>query len=153
MNEHKPFGRVVFILFFLFFGFIIGVNSIFIYYALGTHPGVITQHPYEKGLKFDETINKAKNQPDIKNTVTYNNGILIWILNDIDGTNIDHAKVTVRMVRPIKDGDDKTLTLNYVGNGQYETALDLPVKGQWQALLKAQWDSKEFQTKHEILIQ
>lgn len=152
MSEPKPFGRTVLISFILFFGLIIAVNSVFIYYALDSHPGIITENPYEKGLKFDETLNKAKNQPKIENSVNYENGVLAWILKDTDGSPIDKANVTVKMLRPVEDGHDKVFTLEHVGNGRYEAKLDLQYKGSWQAQLKAQWNNKEFQTQESLTI-
>ncbi len=152
MSEPKPFGRTVLISFILFFGMIVGVNSVFIYYALDSHPGVITENPYEKGLKFDEAINKAKNQPKIENTITYEGGVLAWVLKDVDNTPLEDAKTSVKMVRPVDDGNDRKFILNYVGNGRYEAALDLQHKGSWLAHLKAQWDNKEFQTQKSIII-
>ncbi|MCI5050219.1 MAG: FixH family protein [Rickettsiales bacterium] len=38
------------------------VNGIFIYYATGTHKGVVTENPYEKGLAFDEIVNEVRKQ-------------------------------------------------------------------------------------------
>lgn len=152
MSEPKPFGRFVLISFVLFFGIVVGVNSVFIYYALHSHPGIIIKNPYEKGLKYDDTIKKAQNQPDIKDIITYKDGVLAWILTDNNDISIDNASVTARMIRPVKDGNDKIFTLDYVGNGRYEAALDLQFKGSWQAHLKAQWDNKEFHAQQSILI-
>lgn len=148
----KSFGRSVFFMFLAFFGLIILVNSVFIYNALDTHPGVITQNPYEKGLKYNEMLEKARSQPQIQSEINYQNGILSWTLRDESATYIENAHITVKLIRPIKDGDDIETVMDYKGDGLYEVALDLPFEGKWNAHLKAEWDKKEYLTTYPLIV-
>ncbi|MGN7438960.1 MAG: FixH family protein [Alcanivorax sp.] len=142
----KPFGKQVFAIFALFFLAIIIVNSIFIYIAVESHTGIITQNPYEKGLKYNETLSKAKSQRHMHDSISYDDGILRWELVDTNGDSINTASVTVKLIRPVQDGYDFETTLNHITNGVYEADLDLPLTGQWEAHLKASWDETQFQT-------
>jgi nitrogen fixation protein FixH len=55
-KEKKPLtGRRVFIYFLIFFGIIILVNVLFLKVAVRTNPGVISEHTYEKEMKFEKS--------------------------------------------------------------------------------------------------
>ncbi len=45
-----------------FFGIVAGVNVVMIRYALTTHSGEVTAHPYEKGLAYNSAIREAREQ-------------------------------------------------------------------------------------------
>lgn len=142
----KPLsGRRVFLIFFLFFGVIVAVNTVFITVALDTHSGVVTEHAYDKGIAFNETLEKARHQPQIENEVTYEGGVLRWSLP------VEGADVTARLLRNVQDGYDFDISLEPVGNGVYEAKPEMPLSGAWTAKLKAKWDNKEFQTSHDLI--
>lgn len=138
-------GRFVLMCFVTFFAVIIIVNTIFIYAALNTHSGVVTQKPYETGLAFNEVLNKAKAQPDLKHKVSYENGSLRWKLP------MNNASVTASLVRRVQDGKDFDITFQNMGNGIYEAQPDMPLAGAWTAKLKAEWNNKTFQTSHDFI--
>lgn len=139
-------GTWVFCSFLAFFGAIVAVNAVFISTALRTHSGVITTQAYEKGLAYDEILEVAKAQPDIKQKASFEGGVLRWSLKDVDGQNLD-ANVRARLVRPVKDGQDFEVVLVPNSNGAYEAELNLPMKGRWDALLKAEWQKQQYQTR------
>ena len=146
----KPFGRQVFALFILFFGVIIIANTIFIYIAVHSHTGVITDNPYEKGLKYNETLEKAKAQPKMFDKVSFQEGILKWTLLDQNHKPVESAVINVTLIRPIQDGYDFETTMDYVSNGIYIKKLELPLSGQWEAHLRAQWDNTQYQTTYTL---
>ena len=141
----KSDGKLIFIYFLVFFALIIVVNSIFIYVALGTHSGVVTEQPYEKGLAYNETLAKAKAQVDLEHKVSYRGGVLRWNLP------MGGAVVNANIVRPVQDGYDFQMPLKHMGGGMYEANLVLPLKGAWTAKLKAIWDDQQFQTRHDFI--
>ena len=141
----KSDGRFILMCFVAFFALIVVVNSIFIYMALNTHSGVVTQQPYEKGLAYNETLAKAKTQPDLEHTVSYESGVLRWSLP------MGNAVVNANIVRPVQDGYDFEIPLKHMGGGIYEANPTLPLKGAWTAKLKAIWDDKQFQTSHDFI--
>ena len=148
--KQDSYGKRVLLYFVMFFGVIIVVNAVFIYSALNSFTGVVTENPYEKGLAYNETLAKAKEQPKMNDRVSYNNGILQWNLVDNENIAIDTATVTASLVRPVQDGYDFDTTLKNAGNGEYKATLDLPLKGLWQAHLKATWNNTQYQTTYEF---
>lgn len=141
----KSDGRLIFMYFAAFFGLIIVVNAIFIYMALYTHSGVVTQQPYEKGLAFNETLEKAKAQPELEHHVSYEDGILRWALP------MENASVTAHIVRPVQDGHDFDMRLKHMGGGVYEANPIMPLPGVWTAKLKATWNNTIFQTSQNFI--
>lgn len=143
----KPLsGRRVFLYFFLFFGVIVAVNAVFIIKALETHSGVVTERPYEKGLAFNKILEKARAQPDINHKILYAEGVLRWEFP------IENADVIAVIVRPIKDGYDFEIPLEYVGDGVYQGKPQLPHLGAWTVKLKATWDDNQtFQTRYDLI--
>jgi nitrogen fixation protein FixH len=149
MNDivKKSDGRLVLMCFVAFFAVIIVVNSIFIYMALQTHSGVVVKNPYEKGLAFNQTLQAAKSQPDLKHDVSYSDGVLRWTLPIIN------ASVTAGILRSVRDGYDFDIALKHIGNGVYEAKPAMPLPGAWTAKLKATWNNQTFQTSHDFIAQ
>ena len=63
-----------------FFAVIALLDGIFVYTAISTQTGVVTEQPYEKGLAYNEVLEKAKTQPELEHKVSYQNGALRWAL-------------------------------------------------------------------------
>jgi nitrogen fixation protein FixH len=143
-------GTWVLLSFVAFFALIVAVNTVFISTALNTHSGVVTEKPYEKGLAFDQTLELARAQPDIQQKAEFHDGVLQWSLRDSNGQPIT-AEVNATLVRTVKDGYDFQVKLEHKGDGVYETPLDLPLKGRWEARLKAQWKTLQYQTRYPFV--
>lgn len=133
--------------FIIFFAVIALVNGIFIYVAISTQTGIVTEQPYEKGLAFNDTLEKARLQPKLENKLSYKNGILRWQIP------IENASVTAMIVRPVQAGHDFEVTFANMGNGVYEVTPETPLSGLWAAKLKATWDNKTFQTQHNFIVE
>lgn len=149
----KPLnGWIVFLMFFAFFGLIVAVNSVFITYALKTHSGVVTEKPYEKGLAHDTTLEKARSQPKWTSIIAFDNGVLRWDLKNEQSFPISSGDVTAFFMRPIKSGDDFSLSLDYKGNGIYETKPDFPHIGAWNVKLDIKWKNKHYRTSKTLIV-
>ncbi len=150
----KPLsGWTVFMMFFAFFVLVAGVNAIFITNAMKSHSGVVTENPYEKGLAYNATLEKARNQPKLKQVVTYKDERLKWSLADMSGMPITNANVTAHFIRPVKQGEDFVSSLTHQGSGLYSYMPEFPAKGQWTVKLDAQWDNKQFQTTKNLIVE
>jgi nitrogen fixation protein FixH len=145
-------GWWVFSAFALFFGVIVIVNSVFITMALRTHSGVVTEDAYRKGLTYNEKLEQARNQPDIKSALHFENNILHWNIADQTGAAIENATVTANFMRPIKDGDDFNAELHHDGNGVYSIQPEFPVNGSWKVILSAKWDNNTYQTATALIV-
>ncbi len=148
------YGKRVALYFVAFFGVIVLVNSFFMYMAVTTMPGVVVKNAYKKGLAYNETLEKARSQPILNQTVSYNNdsGALRWELIE-NGEPLTDAVVDARIYRLVQDDYDVDVSLNHIGAGIYETTLSLPLKGQWTARLRSKWDDKQYQIRHQLLVE
>lgn len=131
--------------FVMFFAVIAVLDGIFVYMAVSTQTGVVTEQPYEKGLAFNETLAEARAQPDLEHHASYTDGTLRWKLP------LTQAVVTASIVRPVQDGYDFDVELKHKGGGVYEARPDTPLPGAWTAKLKATWDNQKFQTSHDFI--
>ncbi len=144
-------GKKVFLMFFAFFATIVAVNSGFLYMALHTNTGLVTEQAYEKGLAYNQTLDAAKGQPDLKEVSSYENGVFTWSIKDHAGVPLSGANVVVHFIRPVQDGYDFSMSLKEDGAGQYSGRTDFPVKGLWQAKLSAEWKQAEYRTMHKFI--
>lgn len=137
--------------FLAFFGVIFIVNGIFIYNALRTKPGVVTEKAYEKGLKYNDLIKEAKSQPSLNDEIAFEKGQLTWRVKDHKKYSLDDADVYVRLIRPIKEGYDMDVKLAALGNGVFSAPVTLPLKGRWQVMIEAKWNNQTYKTSQMIL--
>lgn len=151
LRVKDPRDKWIPIYFVMFFAVIVCLDSIFVYIAISTQTGVVTENAYKKGLNYNELLDKAKAQPDIKQTVTYNNGVLRWQLADKHGQPLTNVIVNAKIIRTVHDGLDFEITLNHIGDGVYEGALKLPMDGRWLAKLSGKWKNKQYQIAHEFM--
>ncbi len=150
--RQKGSGKFILGCFLGFFALICAVDGLFVYTAIHTNTGVVTEQAYEKGLAYNDTLSRAQNQPDIRNESSYSNGVFRWTLSDLENAPINSAKVNVLFFRPVKDGYDFELPLAYKGNGVYEAKVDFPLQGLWTAKLNAKWNSKQYQTQTNFIV-
>ncbi len=152
----KPLsGKRVFLYFLMFFGSISMVDAFFVYSAISTHTGVVTENPYEKGLAYNKILEQAKQQKNINviSTQVYENGVLSMTLHDRDGRAIENAAITAKIIQPIKNGKSKDVILEYSGNGLYTVVFQDAVVGHWRAHLEAIWNNQDYQKTIELTVQ
>jgi len=145
-------GKTVFLYFCLFFITIGTINACFIYTALRTNTGVVTDNPYEKGLSYNKTISSAKSQPNLIEKAEIKNGIFRWNVNDEHGLPVKNAKAKAIFVRPVKDGNDFEMPLREIKPGVYEAQPDFLKKGLWTAQLDLTWNNKQYRTTQSIIV-
>lgn len=130
-------------MFVAFFVVVAAVNGVFIYFAVHSYTGVVSEHAYEKGLAYNETLEKARKQVamNIAHEAAYENGVLRLVLKDADGQPLSEAKVTAHILRPVSEGLDFDVELVHLGGGIYEVPIETPLPGRWRAELEATWDN------------
>ena len=143
-------GSTVLIWFVAFFGIITLVNSVFIYTALHTHSGLVTENPYEEGLAYNERLDDIRHQPALDAHMSYEEGVFFWQVRDETGAPLDNAEVSAIVTRPVQSHNNYELALTPSGNGVYTTALDLPYKGNWKVELNAKWDNQHYQKTYRF---
>ncbi|MBP9049903.1 MAG: FixH family protein [Alphaproteobacteria bacterium] len=145
----------MFVLAFLVVG---AVNAVFVYLAIHSHTGLVTEQAYEKGLAFNQTLAKAEAMQALGwnfSVELTSEDILSVRLVDKSGNPIQKAQVKGRMVRPVKSGYDYEINLAEqmkVGeSGVYQVLLRPPLRGSWTVHLVATQNGQSFE-KSEALV-
>lgn len=133
--------------FVLFFVVVAVLDGLFVYLAVSTQTGVVTERTYDKGLRYNDTIAAAEAQAarGWKGTVALEGTRLVFTLRDAQDKPLEGAVVTAHVVRPTQEGHDVALPLQEEQGGRYAQALNLPLKGQWDVRIAALWDNQPYQ--------
>lgn len=150
--EQKGFGKIVLFSFIGFFATIFLVNVVFIYTAIHSNTGVVTEESYEKGLAYDDVLKRAETQPKLMETMSYKAGTLSWTIQNAHGKPIEDAIVHAKLIRPVQDGFDFDVPLQHISGGRYAAAVKFPLEGMWTAKLDAKWDKQQYQTSHPVMV-
>lgn len=126
------------------FGIVIAVNGTLIYFAQSSFSGLDTEHPYERGLNYNQALEAAAAQAELgwRSEIT-----LTAVLNgrheiavrfaDDQARPIDGVTVQALLRRPASAGQDMTVPLHRQGNGRYAAEVALPARGQWDVRIVA----------------
>ena len=120
------------------------VNGTYVYYALHSFSGLVTDKAYDEGVAFNDTI-RAQQQQDAlgwRGEVAVDlhagqPGSVRFTLQDKSGQPIPGAKVSGQLFRPVQAGLDQTLTLDEIQPGVYQGQATVPQPGQWDLRLEA----------------
>lgn len=156
-EQNKKSGFIPYI-FLIFFAIIFIVDSFYIYLANKSWRGVATQDSYQKGLKYNETLEYVKLQKnlgwkfDIKFISLENNvGELKVCLNDKNKKTINDAKIVAKLTRPTQEGFDFEQNL-IPQNNCYFAKINFPLKGQWSFEIQAFKGDKILQETKRYII-
>jgi nitrogen fixation protein FixH len=143
-------GKQVALYFVAFFGFIAIVNAAMVTLAIRTNSGVVTEHPYEKGLAYNKIIDAEKKQEELglNNVLNYKDGMLHFELRDKNNKIITPESATVTITRPTMQGMDFVIELKGI-----DTAIDFPAKGLWELRVNAKIDGNNYQQSKRIVIE
>lgn len=139
-------GRKVLAMLLGFFGFIILVNGIFIYFALTSFSGLSTQNAYVKGLNYNSTLESARLQKAAGWQVTATAGrtapgrelVLDVRIKDRHGRPLEDVVLSGELRRPTHAGSDLALEFRAMGPGDYRAIAGTRAAGQWDLRLLAQ---------------
>ncbi len=147
-------GRTVFIWFAAFFAFIAAADAIMITLALRTHKGLVTEHPYEKGLSYNKVIDAYEAQASLgwDGKISYGKGKLKFSLRDKSGQLVVLDKVSANLVRLGGNTADVITSLAKRDDGKWQVAIDLPLPGLWEVSVFAQQGDKKFQQTKRIYV-
>lgn len=127
--------------FVMFFAFIAAVNAVMVTLAVRTHTGLVTDHPYEKGLAYNKVIAAEEAQQKLgwNGTLALQKNMLVFTLKDKSGRDITPAEATASVVRPTSQGHDFTVLL---AHGRAKVAF--PESGVWDVRVKARVGEVDF---------
>jgi nitrogen fixation protein FixH len=160
-ENHKKTNRLILFCFIAFFSTFLIVDIIYITISQKTWRGLATEDGYQKGLKYNQTIEAVKKQKELgwnleikyqaKNS---REGILQVGLLDKNNQKIKNANLTANFRRPAQEGDDFSLPLKFDSNIQkYGSKVEFPLIGQWDIEIVAQNDSDLYQDVKRIVVQ
>lgn len=145
-----------------FFGLVTAVNGVMIWLALGTHPGVTQEHPFEVGLKYDEITAAAERQAAlgwkadlefIADEENLRSGRLIVTMSGKDGKALlEPMSMKAEISRRVRSGEDETLPLEPMGPGRYGAALVFPEHGEWVIRLYAESEKGPWQVAQPLMV-
>lgn len=148
MNTLSRRDRLIPWYFVLFFVVIAAVNAVMVTLAVRTHTGTVTEHPYEKGLAYNQVVAAADAQERLgwKGAVTYRAGVLIFTLRDGHGRTLSPRDAVAHFTRPAHAGSDFTLPLS----GE-RTPVAFPEQGLWEVRVDATIEGVHYQQIQRIV--
>ena len=157
--KNKKDSKVALTILFIFFAIIFCVNCFYIYISQKTWRGVYSENSYQKGLKYNETLEYVKLQKQLgwKFIAQYKNiqknfGEINVCLIDRGGKYLTNAKIILKLTRPIQEGEDFQQHL-IAKNKCYFAKISFPEKGQWIFEIQAFLDDKVFQEVYRYVVQ
>ncbi|MFN4281778.1 MAG: FixH family protein [Alphaproteobacteria bacterium] len=133
----KPLtGRVVLAALLGFFAIVAGVNAVFIFYALRSHPGLSERNAYQAGLAYNQVLADAEDQRRLGWQVALEDesataGRLSLHLRDRDGNPLKTEAVTAHLRRPGRESADRQIALTAAGAGLWRAATASLAPGNW----------------------
>jgi nitrogen fixation protein FixH len=116
---------------------IIGLSAVIgaIFIGVKSFDGIVTEHPYEKGLLWDETERKKSElgwRVEILNRefTTGDNNVVISVL-DKNSMPLAHAKASLSLSRPATATFNKKFDMILIRDGMFSASLNFPVFGYW----------------------
>jgi len=157
-DNSKKAGFIPYI-FIIFFTVIFIINGFYIYISQKTWRGVATQNSYQKGLKYNETLEFVKSQKALGwnfeiNFLNLGNNLAntTVCLLDKDKTYIKNAKLIAKLRRPTQEGKD--FEQNFiVQNNCYYAKINFPLKGLWEVEIQAFKDDNIAQIVKRYIVQ
>ncbi|MBY0406750.1 MAG: FixH family protein [Rickettsiales bacterium] len=139
--------------FVLFFAVIFAVDGTMVTLALRTHTGLVTDHPYEKGLAYNRVVEAYAKQAELgwQGTIILESGEITFTLRDAAGHIVKADRVTAKFTRPTQSGMDTTIPLTPSAES-WKAALTLPAPGLWEMHVFAVRGTQEYQQTKRVVI-
>ncbi len=158
MRELK--GWHVLFMMLAFFGVTIGVNTVFVSYALSTFSGEDEKQPYLKGLAYNQTLAaKAAQsalgwQTEIDATRVAGGDAVIRVrIANRDAQPLTGLTVAARLRHPVNSHLDRDVTLAATEDGGYEARVPALARGQWDIVARTQsTDGTDFSATRRVLL-
>ena len=157
LSQHRRDNKIIPLYFVAFFVFLALLNIIFFYIATSTHRGVITDNAYEKGLKYNDVIEKSEQQAllgwqgdiifdDVGNMLTFR-------LKDKNNLPIGGAVVKAYLTFIASEGHDFDVMLPPTDiSGIYQAPLAFPRGGQWNIHIYVSDETANYQVKKWVVV-
>ncbi len=147
-------GRTVLAWLVGFFVVVASVNGVFIYAGIKSWPGLVSEHSYEEGLAYNQTLAAARANAAMGWTarLDYRDGRAMLMLTDRDGRALDGMKVEAVFTRPLGQTAEVATTLSSFGGGRYAAAVALPMPGQWEMAVTVDGARDRFRATERVIV-
>lgn len=149
-TETNYSGKRIAFYFVAFFVVLTVVYTLMATLAIRSQTGLVTDHPYEKGLAYNEVVKDADEQAALgwQGEITYNGKQLIFTLKDKAGRPLKLEKASAQITRPTQAGLDFSVELK---DGAAEVTF--PEKGLWEVRVFAKSKGKDYQQARRIVVE
>lgn len=141
------------------FGVVLAANGLMVWAALDSWTGLETKDHYRKGLAYNRTLAARRAQQalgwraELAFTATGpRRGRLEVAFTDAAGGGVNGLEVTASLVRPTHEGFDRAFALAARGDGRYAAELELPLGGQWDAVVDAAKGEARFRLAERLFV-
>ncbi|HEB93497.1 MAG TPA: nitrogen fixation protein FixH [Gammaproteobacteria bacterium] len=139
------------------------VNAVFIYFAITTSPGLVTEDYYDRGRDYEENVLKIMAAQDALNWETklaipakitiQEPDTYRFSAVDSRGIPIMDADVSVVAYRPSDADADFKVALNQAAPGQYQARIAFPLPGIWDLNITVNDGENTFTMSHRVSAQ
>ncbi|HWA50711.1 MAG TPA: FixH family protein [Dongiaceae bacterium] len=141
------------------FAIVIAVNASLIYFAQSSFSGLDTEHPYERGLDYNRTLEAAAAQEklgwhgkiSLAKALNGQHELAVLFADKAAGP-IEGLEVTAYLRRPSNQGLDQTIQLHRQGSGRYAAEIALPAPGQWDVRIVARQGETSWQESERLFV-
>lgn len=136
-----------------FFGVIVSVNVTMAVVASRTWTGLVVKNSYVASQDFNDQLAAAKSQSarGWSGAIVYEENSLKFSVLDKTGRPLLLNNVVAHIGRPAFENEDRTLNLEHVSNGAYQTYVKLE-PGPWQLSVRGSNDAGPYRLDTRINI-
>jgi nitrogen fixation protein FixH len=152
--QKKKYNKIIPLYFVAFFVVLAILDGIFVYLAVNSQTGLVTENAYEKGIRYNQAIEQAERDKDVKHNISFEQvGEKDGIINYAIQTDNEINSVIVQAIRPINDDLDFSEQMSKSKAGlHYSTNVTFPSKGLWDLLVIARSDDVEYRKKQRVFV-
>ncbi|MFA5121093.1 FixH family protein [Zavarzinia sp.] len=138
-------------------GFFVSVGAVNVYMvttALESQPGLVADHPYERGLAHNDVLAAEAKEQGLgwKLGSKAADGVLTVTLQDAAGLPVSAERIDVRLLRPSDAHLDRQLDLVADGAGQWRAAIDGAAAGLWHLAVVAERGGQRYDSYETLVL-
>lgn len=145
-------GKHMLMVMVLFFGCIIAVNLVLVFFANKSWTGLIVKNSYVASQHFNSQVaaQKELEQSGWKGTLDYEAGRFTLTLNQRDAS-LSGLDVSGQLRRPVHEGEDRKLDFLEGPNGRYSATTQLQ-PGKWKLEISAKGEDGDFKQVYRFFV-
>jgi nitrogen fixation protein FixH len=124
--------------------FVVAVNGVLVYFALGTWSGLVVERPYERGVQYNRVLEAVARQEalgwqfEIALQDAADTTIISVRAIDVGGQPLSGLNLRAAIERPLEKEMHGEVPLVEQAPGHYRASLERLRPGQWQTRLLAE---------------